>query len=232
MSKLSVASSILICLFAFGFQNSLKQKSVALPTKQTSQNTTSVSSASDSMRNIKNTNIQRVIIDSIRWSPNFQIMSKPQAIYKTLIDILSALLTPLIAIIATYIAYQQYRTNKLQLQNELYERRLEIYRALRQFIGLAVQYGGVPNEELPKFLRGTSESYFLFGDDVAKYLNEVYLKGVDYNYVYNRLHPDSSSINQKELEQLANKGEELIKWFSAQFEISEKLFGTYMRIAE
>lgn len=232
MLNLNAPSSILICLFAFGFQNSLKQDSAALPTEQTSQNTASVSSASDSMRNIKNTNSQHVIIDSIRWSPNFQIMSAPQAIYKTIIDILSALLTPLIAIIATYIAYQQYRTNKLQLQNELYERRLEIYRTLRQFIGFAVQYGGVPNEELPKFLRGTSESFFLFGDDVAKYLNEVYLKGVEYNFVYNRLHSDSSLITQKELESLANKGGELIKWFSVQFEISENLFGTYMRIAE
>ena len=50
------------------------------------------------------------------------------------IDILSALLTPLIALIAVYVAYQQHKINKIRLQHELYERRLRVYKAVQTFM--------------------------------------------------------------------------------------------------
>ena len=40
---------------------------------------------------------------------------------KEIVDICSALLTPLIAVIATYIAYQQYHVSELTLKKELYD---------------------------------------------------------------------------------------------------------------
>lgn len=51
-----------------------------------------------------------------------------------LTDVLSALLTPLIAAIAVYIAYRQFRVERLRLQHELYERRLKVYRAVQSFL--------------------------------------------------------------------------------------------------
>jgi len=43
------------------------------------------------------------------------------------ITILQGLLTPLIAIITTYIAWQQWKGNQLKLKMERYERRLRVY---------------------------------------------------------------------------------------------------------
>ncbi len=45
--------------------------------------------------------------------------------HKDYVDVLSALLTPFIAIITTYIAYQNYRNAKLKLRHELYDKRLQ-----------------------------------------------------------------------------------------------------------
>jgi hypothetical protein len=47
-----------------------------------------------------------------------------------MIDLLSAALTPLIAAIVAYIAYQQYRVNRLRLSHDLFERRLKIFEAV------------------------------------------------------------------------------------------------------
>ena len=53
---------------------------------------------------------------------------------KPYVDLFAALLTPVIAIIATYIAYQQYRANQLKLRHEPYDRRLLLYNAVAEFL--------------------------------------------------------------------------------------------------
>jgi hypothetical protein len=60
---------------------------------------------------------------------------------KPYVDLFAALLTPVIAIIATYIAYQQYRANQLKLRHELYDRRLLLYNAVAEFLAHIVREG-------------------------------------------------------------------------------------------
>ena len=48
-----------------------------------------------------------------------------------LVPVLSALLTPTIAIITTYIAYEQWRTNRNKLKLDLFDRRFAVYDAMR-----------------------------------------------------------------------------------------------------
>ena len=49
---------------------------------------------------------------------------------KEIIDIFSALLTPIIATIMVYIAYQQMRANRIKVKAELYADREKIFRYL------------------------------------------------------------------------------------------------------
>jgi len=51
-----------------------------------------------------------------------------------LVETPSALLTPLIALIAIYIAFQQHGINKLRLRHELYERRIAVYEAVQKHL--------------------------------------------------------------------------------------------------
>ena len=53
------------------------------------------------------------------------------------IDILAALLTPTIALIALYIAYQQYKINQQRLRHETYERRLEFIKQYKRIYQLS-----------------------------------------------------------------------------------------------
>ena len=62
---------------------------------------------------------------------------------KTVLVLLSGAPTPLIAIITAYIAYQQYRVNKLNLKHVLYEKRLAVLRMIFNFYENVIREGTV-----------------------------------------------------------------------------------------
>ena len=51
-----------------------------------------------------------------------------------LVEFSKALLTPVIAIVATYIAWQQWKTNQLKLHLDRYDRRSAVYEDVRQIL--------------------------------------------------------------------------------------------------
>lgn len=63
-----------------------------------------------------------------------------------LIEIFEALLTPVIAMVATYIAWQQWKTNQQKLNLERYDRRLRVYEEVRKILSII----GRDAKEVPK----------------------------------------------------------------------------------
>lgn len=51
---------------------------------------------------------------------------------KDLVQIFASLLTPIIAMTVAYIAWQQYKTNARRLRMEIFDRRFELYDAVRK----------------------------------------------------------------------------------------------------
>lgn len=84
------------------------------------------------------------------------------------------LLTPVIGIITTYIAWQQWHTNRNKLKLDRYERRLQVYKEVVRFIGIGVQKANYDNDELMTFRPKVSEADFLFGEEVRKYIDELH----------------------------------------------------------
>jgi hypothetical protein len=60
---------------------------------------------------------------------------------KPYVELFAALLTPVIAIVMTYIAIQQYRANKIKLRHDLYDRRLLLYNAVAEFLAHIIREG-------------------------------------------------------------------------------------------
>jgi hypothetical protein len=94
--------------------------------------------------------------------------------WEKLVRVFAALLTPVIACVAAYIAWQQYKTNKNQFRLALFERRLKLFNFTGDLIAVALRQGRVGNDDLTKFLWETRESGFLFGPDIFAYLHELY----------------------------------------------------------
>lgn len=88
-----------------------------------------------------------------------------------MIDILNALLTPVIAIIASYIAYQQYALEKHNNDVEVYDRRLRIYRETIKLIRNVESNLTLSGKAYHSWELLTFEAELLFDEVVVQHLD-------------------------------------------------------------
>ena len=147
---------------------------------------------------------------------------------KEIIEILSAALAPITAIVALTIAYRQYRLEQVKFRHELYEKRLAIYNSTMRLFSNISRTGKIEFEELIQFLRETNQSRFLLGRDISNYLDELYKKGVDLECQNTMLHGPGSLPVGEERTRLAHENAELKKWFGNQFSIAQEKFSIHL----
>lgn len=90
-----------------------------------------------------------------------------------MVAVLNALLTPLIAIIATYIAWQQWKGNQLKLKMERYERRLRVYQEVVKMLKKCANGEIREFSVIIDFGASTAEADFLFGPEIRQYIDEI-----------------------------------------------------------
>jgi len=83
-------------------------------------------------------------------------------------------LTPIIAVIAVYITYQQWKTAKLKVDMDRYDRRLKIYQETQGFIYAVMRDVAPETLQMVKFRVDTAEADFIFPKEIKKYLDEIY----------------------------------------------------------
>lgn len=131
--------------------------------------------------------------------------------YKTYIEVFSALLTPLIAILAVYIAYQQHKTNKTKLRHDLYEKQLDFYRSVMEFIVFAKR-SPITDDGMARMNPVSMEAEFFFGKDVSAHLDNIRMKAI----TTRARERDKITASGVERERLSQEIEEIEKWFSGQ----------------
>lgn len=129
-----------------------------------------------------------------------------------MIEVLSGLLTPLIAVLAAYIAWQQWRTNHLRLKHELFDRRYALFEKITSFIAEILVQGKVPANAETRFLRETKTAIFLFGKEIQEFIEEIYRKGADLHALEAML----ENLQGDERVRNAAKQREIKDWFSTQ----------------
>lgn len=122
--------------------------------------------------------------------------------------------TPLIAIIATYIAAEQFLVNRRQYRLALFEKRMAIFNSTATMIASVVQEANVTIPQCMKFLQDTRDNEFLFGKEVADFINEVYREAT-------KLHAFMAVNNAAQAAPIA-------EWFGGQIAEARKVFGKYV----
>ncbi len=170
------------------------------------------------------------------------------------LNILSGLLTPLIAIIAVYIAYQQYQSNKKQgelklkldsenselerkrlsieeykLKLDLYNKRFRIFEETKKILHKIVQEAHIEPIELRDFRFSTNESKFLFDNEITLFLEELKTKAFKLNHAEENLknlnqYPVETGKRETEI----SKDSELTSWFNSEYENIEYRFDKYL----
>jgi hypothetical protein len=142
---------------------------------------------------------------------------------------LSALLTPTVAVIGSFIAYRQWRTAQNKLKLELFDRRFNVYLAATTLLASIMGSGKAKDEDLFKFLSATRDAKWLLNIDVANYMDkELYHKAVELMTFSDML----EGVPPGE-ERTANirKQAEIKKWFLTQYEVLDEKFSSFLKLA-
>lgn len=141
----------------------------------------------------------------------------------------AGLLTPLVAVIALWIARRQGKNDELKTRHELHEKRRAVYAALTDLLAHILAEADVDIPQLRTFALKTSDAYFLFGKGIADYLHEIYRKGVHYRLLNLRIH-GHVPVPEPERIKACNEANDLSKWFSDQFEESREKFSEFLKL--
>jgi hypothetical protein len=148
------------------------------------------------------------------------------------VEISKAVLTPLIAVVAVYIAWQQWKTNQQKLVLDRYDRRLRVYEEVRKILSIILRDGKANTDDLLRFRTSVSEADFLFGPEIPKYIDEIYKHGIalwrwttEYRD-YTQEKPAGYN-HEKTVESMAVE----LEWLSGQFEPAKEMFRRYLDVS-
>ncbi|WP_147383598.1 hypothetical protein [Nitrosomonas supralitoralis] len=149
-----------------------------------------------------------------------------------LVEISKALLTPLIAVVTTYIAYQQWKLNRQKLFLDLYDRRLKVYEEVRQILGIVARDARASYDDLLKFRKAVSEADFLFESEISKYIEEIYQHGVKLCY-WTEEYRDSTQAKPDgyDHQKVCDGMHAELNWLTQQFEPAKQKFRKYLNIS-
>lgn len=86
---------------------------------------------------------------------------------------MQALATPTIAIVGSWVAWQQMRISSRKLDFDLYDRRFAVFAATRTLISETVSNAEVSLEVLRAFDLGVADAPFLLNEEVNSYISEL-----------------------------------------------------------
>jgi uncharacterized ubiquitin-like protein YukD len=149
-----------------------------------------------------------------------------------LAEISKAVLTPLIAVMAVYIAWQQWKTNQQKLVLDRYDRRLRVYEEVKKVLSIIIRDAKISVEDLLRFRTTVSEADFLFGPEIPEYIDTIYKHGValsrwtnEYRD-YTQAKPDGYDHKK-----VVDSMHEELNWLTEQFEPARKLFRKYLDVS-
>jgi hypothetical protein len=148
------------------------------------------------------------------------------------LKISQGLLTPIIGIIATYIAWQQWKTNQNKLKLDRYERRLQVYKEVVRFISIGIRDANYDNNELMTFRSKVSEADFLFGEEISKYIDELHSRAVNLHR-WNQEYRDYSQPKPEGYDHgkvVEEEHRELV-WVTSQLEPARNIFKKYLDVS-
>jgi len=147
-------------------------------------------------------------------------------------EISKSLLTPLIAIVAVYIAWQQAITSRQKLNLDRYDRRLRIYEEVRKVLSIILRDAKANTDDLLKFRVSTSEADFLFGPEVPRYIDEIYRRGLNlWRWTQEYRDLSQEHVEGYDHNKVVDEMHKELTWLTDQFEPAKQKFKKYLDIS-
>lgn len=143
---------------------------------------------------------------------------------------LQGFLTPVIAIVALYVAWQQWKGSELKLRLERYDRRLSVYQEVIGILGLVQQDPAKVNTgDLLRFKTVTAEADFLFGHDIPDYIQDIFSHGLNLWTAHMAYREKPEGYNHAAVVEEMDAG---LRWFTQQPTIAREKFLKYLDVGK
>lgn len=153
--------------------------------------------------------------------------------FDQIVETSKALLTPIIAIIATYIAWQQWQTNRQKLNLERYDRRLIVYAEVMKILSIILRDADAEYEDLLKFRTSVSEADFLFGEEIPAYIDEIYKRGINLHRWNKEYRDYSQEIPEGyDHKKVCDEMHKELLWLTEQFGPAKEKFKKYLNVSK
>jgi len=143
-------------------------------------------------------------------------------------QVLSALLTPTIAVLVAIIAYRQWRTAQNRLKLDLFDRRFAVYDAARNLLSSVMTSGKAKDEEMLKFLAHTREAKWLLNNEIAEYFDKAFWgRAVDLQTLDTEL--QVLAVGAERADNVKTQSE-IKKWFREQYKVLDEKFTPFLKL--
>jgi hypothetical protein len=153
--------------------------------------------------------------------------------WNLIVEISKAFLTPVIAVVATYVAWQQWKTNALKVKLDRYDRRVRVYEEVKKMLSIVMRDADIDAGELLAFRSSTAEAGFLFGPEILKYIDELYRRGSRLSVANKQYRANLDRVNPGyDHQKVTDVINQEIAWLSEQFIPARDIFKPYLDISQ
>jgi hypothetical protein len=143
------------------------------------------------------------------------------------IQYISPIGIPIIAAIAAWIAFRQSQIARSKLKLDLFDKRMEVYKVVRETLGNITRQGNLDQDQQRQYLQGTRTARWLFGPEVFTYLDKtLWHKIVDLE-LHNTMSKDSPD---PERAKHIHARTEVFKWLGDQYKDFDALVAKYLTL--
>ncbi|MCI1046932.1 hypothetical protein [Caballeronia zhejiangensis] len=158
------------------------------------------------------------------------------SVWVTVIQASAALLSPIIAVAAGWIAWQQVRINRNKLKLDRFEKRFAVYETTMEFLGSMIFYEKVSDHNMEQFLKVTRGAQFMLSPEVALYLDEIRRNAVRFRQIALGFNPYEQMVKSGGVlpkDPNAKEKATLVAWFKEQMEEGvNKAFAPYLSVTD
>ncbi len=134
-----------------------------------------------------------------------------------------------IGVFVAYIAWQQWRVNRANLREKLFDRRWQVFKESQAFLSIILRDAACTRESLADYTDTCQRSRFLFREDVSTYLFEVRERAIKMRLYQTQL--EGLSVGEKRSTLVDQESDEL-KWLVDQLDVVFDKFLPYLSFKE
>jgi hypothetical protein len=138
-------------------------------------------------------------------------------------------LTIVIGVGVALIGYQQYVVNRNRLKLELFEKRFKVYNELMKVLARALMNGDITRDELNEYGLCKSEGIFLFDQEIAKYLEEVFEK-LNALHARNQYMSKARNATPEKSQEMAEEIFKIGNWIQNEFNTCKGRFDRFLQV--